>query len=71
MNASPDSAAGERTTQPPPAESQRQAASAVPREAIAERAYELYVRRGGEPGRDMEDWLQAEREISRGGEQTS
>jgi|GEM_PF-1812662 DUF2934 family protein len=33
------------------------------REQISRRAYELYERRGGEPGRDVEDWIQAENEI--------
>ena len=32
-------------------------------EEIARRAYELYERRGGEPGREQEDWLQAENEL--------
>jgi DUF2934 family protein len=32
-------------------------------ERISQRAYELYERRGGEPGRDVEDWIQAENEI--------
>ena len=27
------------------------------------RAYELYVQRGGTPGNDVGDWLQAEREL--------
>lgn len=31
-------------------------------EAIRVRAYELYLARGGEPGRELEDWLTAERE---------
>ena len=30
---------------------------------IARRAHELYRARGGEHGRDLEDWLRAEREI--------
>jgi len=30
---------------------------------IARRAYELYLERGGALGYEMEDWLQAEREI--------
>lgn len=30
---------------------------------IARRAYELYCERGCEPGREMDDWLQAEREL--------
>ena len=32
-------------------------------DAIAKRAYELYVQRGGDPGRDWEDWFAAEREL--------
>ncbi|MGC9996133.1 MAG: DUF2934 domain-containing protein [Terriglobia bacterium] len=27
------------------------------------RAYELYVQRGGSPGNDVDDWLQAEQEL--------
>lgn len=34
--------------------------------AIAERAYALFEARGREPGRDQEDWLQAERELRDG-----
>lgn len=30
---------------------------------IAKRAYELFLQRGGEHGRDWEDWLTAEREL--------
>jgi Protein of unknown function (DUF2934) len=32
-------------------------------EDISRRAYELYVQRGGEPGRDVEDWISAENEL--------
>jgi hypothetical protein len=32
-------------------------------DAIAQRAYELYQARGGTHGADVDDWLQAEREI--------
>jgi len=32
-------------------------------EAVARRAYQLYLERGGDPGHDFEDWLQAEREL--------
>jgi hypothetical protein len=35
---------------------------------VARRAYELYQARGGEPGHELEDWLQAEREIMKQGE---
>jgi hypothetical protein len=35
-------------------------------EEIRRRAYEIYLERGGQPGRDLDDWLQAERELKRG-----
>jgi len=31
---------------------------------IAARAHELFEARGGDHGRDMDDWLQAERELT-------
>ena len=33
------------------------------REQITRRAYELYEQRGGEPGHEQEDWLEAERQV--------
>ena len=36
---------------------------AVTKDVIAQRAYELYVARGGVDGHHLEDWLQAEREL--------
>jgi len=36
------------------------------KEEIAQRAYELYVQRGGESGRDVEDWVRAEKELNGG-----
>ena len=30
---------------------------------ITQRAHEIYLQRGGEPGHELDDWLQAEREI--------
>jgi Protein of unknown function (DUF2934) len=33
---------------------------------IAHRAYDLYVSRGREDGHDVEDWMQAERELRTG-----
>ena len=33
------------------------------REAIAQRAYELFLERGSVHGQDQDDWLQAEREF--------
>jgi len=32
-------------------------------EDVARRAYELYEARGAQPGWDLDDWLQAEREL--------
>ncbi len=32
-------------------------------EEIARRAHELYLKRGGEHGKDVEDWVRAEREL--------
>jgi hypothetical protein len=32
-------------------------------EEIRLRAYEIYKERGGQPGHDVDDWCQAEREI--------
>ena len=32
---------------------------------VARRAYDLYLARGCEPGHDVQDWLQAERELRR------
>ena len=34
------------------------------REEVARRAHELYVQRGGGHGRDVEDWVRAERELT-------
>ena len=33
-------------------------------EEIRNRAYEIYLQRGGQPGYELEDWLQAERELT-------
>jgi hypothetical protein len=34
-------------------------------DAIAKRAYELYLQRGSVPGHELDDWLEAEAELSR------
>jgi hypothetical protein len=31
---------------------------------IRDRAYEIYLQRGAQPGYEVEDWLQAERELT-------
>ena len=33
-------------------------------DAIAKRAYELYLQRGSVPGYELDDWLQAEADLS-------
>jgi len=38
--------------------------NAPSREQIAQRAYEIYLARGKTDGRELEDWVQAERELS-------
>ena len=38
-------------------------AATIDRDRLAQRAYELYLARGGADGRDLEDWLIAEREL--------
>ena len=35
------------------------------KEEISHVAYALYLQRGGEQGKDVEDWLRAEKELSR------
>jgi hypothetical protein len=43
--------------------------AAPDRERIAERAYQKYMERGGNDGRDLDDWLEAERELVRNGDE--
>ena len=53
-----------KPTEKSSSESQPQTASGAPtREEIELRAYQIYVERGGAQGQDVEDWLQAEREL--------
>ena len=41
-----------------------EAVVAVSEVEIARRAFEVYCARGGQPGSALEDWLQAERELT-------
>ncbi len=41
----------------------RIAKSQPTQEQIAVRAYQLYLERGGTPGNELEDWIQAERQL--------
>jgi len=60
-----------KTNGPRPAASERTGALVKPRTpsktpssgAIAQRAYDLFLKRGCEHGHDIEDWLQAEQEL--------
>ena len=36
----------------------------TPEQEIRNRAYEIYLQRGAHPGYEVEDWLQAEREVT-------
>ncbi len=49
---------------PDPAPPEAQDIGAAAREhRIAEAAYYRYLKRGAQPGHDLDDWLQAEREL--------
>jgi hypothetical protein len=41
------------------------AVNAARDEDIRRRAYEIYLEDGEQPGRELDDWLQAERELER------
>ena len=51
----PTSLAGPRTVEPKP--------STNTEDDVRRRAYELYLERGNNPGDEVSDWLQAEREL--------
>ena len=63
MNRQPDKTEEQFSGQPPSTDSER--------ERVAQRAYELYLARGGADGQAMEDWLSAERELIEGNEDQS
>jgi hypothetical protein len=48
----------------PAPEARRSGNGAVPAEKIASRAYEIYQSRNGGSGDPLQDWLQAERELT-------
>ncbi len=61
----PREAAGKTPTKKTPARSATaRKVTYVPSEAeIRERAYQIFLNRGAQPGRELDDWLQAEREL--------
>jgi hypothetical protein len=59
----PKAAATKKTESPAPPK--RSSARKVPFEEIQNRAFFLFLERGGNEGRELDDWFQAERELSR------
>lgn len=58
MNRKPKASAAPRTTSPTTED------KSDLQEQIRRRAYELYEERGGADGRELDDWLQAEAEVT-------
>jgi len=57
-------AAGKQPATSPASVSEQSVAANEPtHEEIKQRAYSIYLLRGGADGHDLDDWLQAEREI--------
>jgi hypothetical protein len=54
---------GERPQSPQPIFEPEQAKPEVGNEEIAKRAYAIYEQRGRFPGAELDDWLQAERDL--------
>jgi len=64
---SPASTTSTPTSRPAPRETTPSRSAPVStHEQIAVRAYEIFVARGQQHGRDLEDWLQAESELRLG-----
>jgi hypothetical protein len=54
-----------KTTMPAPSQTIYQTLESIElQEQIRLRAYELYEQRGREDGRDLDDWLQAESQVT-------
>lgn len=79
----PATASAPATASDAPAQAKQESADTAPQatgdttasrpdpDRIARRAYELYLARGGSHGRELEDWLAAEREFGQGFEQSA
>ena len=52
------------SSEPAEAQEQDRSLDLTREEKIRRRAYEIYLERGGEPGHDLEHWLQVERELT-------
>jgi hypothetical protein len=66
MSSKPKSSGSEEAKQPSleVGKGERSVVNSAREQEIRRRAYELYLERGEEPGRDLKDWLQAERELA-------
>ena len=65
MGSKPKTIASTDRTQPETAVQEREGLLDSTREQeIRNRAYEIYLRRGGQTGYEVDDWLQAERELT-------
>jgi hypothetical protein len=52
-----------RVVTPPLAQPVNTPSPTIPQEKIAQRAYEIWLKRGQPQGTEMTDWLQAENEL--------
>jgi len=52
-----------RESSSPTTDKSRAAKNQPTREQIALRAYRIYTERGGMPGNELEDWVEAERQL--------
>ena len=53
-----------RESSSPTTETTRVATNQPTREEIALRAYHIYLQRGGIPGNEVEDWIEAEHQLA-------
>ena len=44
-------------------EGKEELSRSISEQEIRDRAYEIYLQRGAQPGCELEDWLQAERDL--------
>ena len=66
MSSKPQTSSGTEASQPPGevGKDERAVENLASEREIERRAYEIYLERGEQPGRDLDDWLQAEHELS-------
>jgi len=56
---------GPSSTRPTATSAKTSVAGTPPAEEISKRAFQIWEQNGRVPGRDLENWLQAERELRR------